>query len=98
MQMIFALALVSLLCTCAAAQTMPAVTNVRDFGTIADGETNTTRNLQAAIDAAANAGGGTVFVPAGKYVTGTLWLRSNINLHLDAGATLLGSQTADDFP
>src|SRR5438874_6635589 len=80
------------------ATTMPTLFNVRDFGAIGDGETNTTKQLQASIDAAAKVGGGTVLIPAGNYVTGTLWLRSNINLHIDAGATLLGSQTVDDFP
>jgi len=78
--------------------TSSSIFNVCDFGAIADGDTSTTRHLQSAIDAAAKSGGGTVFVPAGKYVTGTLWLRSNITLHLDAGAVLLGSQKMDDFP
>jgi polygalacturonase len=71
---------------------------VAAFGAIADGQTLTTQHLQSAIDAAARAGGGTVIIPAGNYVTGTLWLRSNITLHLEAGATLLGSQNFDDFP
>ena len=44
--------------------------------------------------AARSNGGGTVFVPAGKYVTGTLWLRSNIILHLDAGAMIQGETNA----
>ena len=76
--------------------TMPF--DVSTFGAISDGESLTTPHLQAAIDACAHAGGGTVIVPAGRYVTGTLWLRSNVTLHLEAGATLLGSQDFDDFP
>ena len=72
--------------------------DVRKFGAVADGETNTTSQLQAAIDACGLAGGGTVVFPAGQYVTGTLWLRSNVTLHLEAGAVLLGSQRFDDFP
>lgn len=72
--------------------------DVRNFGAIADGVTNTTPHLQAAIDTCATKGGGTVIVPAGTYVTGTLWLRSNITLHLEAGAILLGSDNFDDFP
>lgn len=72
--------------------------NVRQFGAVADGETRTTEQLQAAIDACAKAGGGTVLVPAGEYVTGTLWMRSHVTLHLEAGATLLGSHEPDDFP
>jgi polygalacturonase len=72
--------------------------NVNEFGAIGDGETCTTERLQSAIDACGQAGGGTVVVPAGGYVTGTLWMRSNVTLHLDAGATLLGSRRPDDFP
>src|SRR4051812_42767034 len=72
--------------------------NVVQFGAVADGETLTTAQLQETIDACAKAGGGTVVIPAGNYVTGTLWLRSNITLHLEPGATLLGSQRFDDFP
>jgi polygalacturonase len=74
------------------------IVTVQRFGAAADGETNATAQLQAAIDACAQGGGGTVIVPPGKYVTGTLWLRSNITLHLEAGATLLGSNRPDDFP
>lgn len=72
--------------------------NVRDFGATGDGKTLDTSRLQAAIDSCAASGGGTVLVPAGEYVTGTLWMRSNITLHLEAGATLLGSENFDDFP
>jgi polygalacturonase len=72
--------------------------NVREFGAIGDGTTVTTKELQAAIDTCASRGGGTVIVPAGTYVTGTLWMRSNITLHLEAGAILLGSENFDDFP
>ena len=71
--------------------------DVAEFGAIPDGETLTTAQLQSAIDACAHAGGGTVIVPAGNYVTGTLWLRSNITLHLEAGATLLGTSTNKPF-
>src|SRR4051794_35474167 len=72
--------------------------NVRDFGAAGDGQTPDTRALQAAIDACAAQGGGTVFVPAGGYVAGSLFLRSQITLYLDAGATLLGSEDPADYP
>ncbi len=72
--------------------------NPRDFGALGDGASLDTRALQSAIDAAAQTGGGTVFVPAGKYVTGPLFLRDNITLFLDAGATLLGSENTADYP
>jgi polygalacturonase len=76
----------------------PSEFNVASFGAIADGSASTTKRLQAAIDAAASAGGGTVFVPAGTYVTGTLWMKSNVTLYIDAGATLLGSKDKAEFP
>jgi polygalacturonase len=72
--------------------------DVKQFSAISDGQTLTTQHLQAAIDACGAAGGGTVIVPAGRYVTGSLWLRSNVTLHLESGAVLLGSQRFDDFP
>jgi polygalacturonase len=72
--------------------------NVLEFGATGDGQTNCTKAIQSTIDTAASTGGGTVLVPAGQYVTGTLWMRSNITLQLEPGATLLGSQNKDDFP
>jgi polygalacturonase len=65
-----------------------AVFNVRDFGARPDGSTNSTGAIRSAIQAARAAGGGTVFVPAGDYVTGPIELASDLVLHLDAGATL----------
>jgi polygalacturonase len=73
--------------------------NIKDFGATGDGTTLDTRAIQNAIDAASHiGGGGTVFVPAGKYVTGSIFLRDNITLFIDAGATLLGSQNSADYP
>lgn len=71
--------------------------NPIDFGAVGDGQTLDTAALQAAIDACAIKGG-TVWVPAGRYLTGSLFLRSNLTLHLDAGAALLGSQSPQDYP
>src|SRR5688572_26114871 len=71
---------------------------VTDFGARGDSATLDTLAVQKTIDAAVARGGGTVVVPAGNYVTGTIWLRSNINLHLEPGATLLGAQDVDAFP
>jgi polygalacturonase len=76
----------------------PTCFNVRDCGATGDGATLDTRGIQSAIDAAARAGGGTVLVPAGKYVTGSIFLRDNITLFLDAGAILLGSENPADYP
>ena len=67
-------------------------------GAVADGVADDTRALQAAIDETARRGGGTVRIPAGRYLTGSLTLRDDITLHLDAGAVLLGSQDPADYP
>ena len=63
----------------------------------AAGETNDTKALQRAIDAAHERGGGTVHIPPGRYVVGSLVLRSNVSLWLDNGATLVMSSDPKDF-
>lgn len=68
-----------------------------DFGAAGDGLALDTSALQAAIDAVAGRGG-TVWIPAGKYMTGSLFVKSNLTLHLEAGATLLGSEDPADYP
>ncbi len=72
--------------------------NVRDFGATGDGVTMETAALQQAIDQCHEAGGGQVLVPAGRYLTAPLRLRSHVELHLARGATLLGSTNPDDYP
>jgi polygalacturonase len=71
--------------------------DVRQYGAAGDGVAKDTAAIQRAIDAAARAGGGTVVLPAGRYLSGTLRLRSFVTLHLDNGATLLASPDAADF-
>jgi len=70
---------------------------ITSFGAVGDGNTLCTRSIQAAIDEAASQGGGTVVVPAGRFVTGTLYLRDHVELHLDSGAVLLGSLNPFDY-
>ena len=72
--------------------------NVRAQGAVGDGQTLDSPAIQSVIDACAAQGGGTVFLPAGQYLTGSLFLRNNISLHLDAGAVILGSLNPDDYP
>lgn len=67
------------------------VFNVRSYGAIGDGKNLDSPAINKAIDAAAKVGGGTVWVPAGTYLSGSIHLQSNINLHIDAGATILGA-------
>ncbi len=70
--------------------------NIKDFGAINDGITLNTSVIQAAIDKAAQHGG-TVLIEDGIYKTGSIKMRSNVNLHIEAGATLLGSENTDDY-
>jgi polygalacturonase len=72
--------------------------NLLDFGAVGDGRTTATRALQEAIDACHARGGGTLLVPAGKYLTGPITFQDDISLYLDAGATLLASQDPADYP
>lgn len=69
--------------------------NVFDYGARGDGKTNNTEAINAAIDAAAKNGGGTVLFPAGDYLSYTIRLRSNITLCLDQGAVLIGDSEVD---
>ena len=82
----------SLLLSPVAAQNL----NVRDFGAAGDGNTKDTEAIQKAIDTA-GLKGGTVTFPAGIYLTGSLEMKSHVTLHLDAGATLLGSTKIEDY-
>lgn len=61
--------------------------NVLHYGPVGDGQTNDARSLQRAIDAAHQAGGGTVIVPGGNTLaTGTIHLKDNVDLHIERGA------------
>jgi len=72
--------------------------NIMDFGAVADGKTINTEAFKSAIEECSKNGGGTVYVPAGKYATGPIHLKSNITLNIDAGAVLLFSNDINDFP
>jgi len=80
----------------------PAVASVsldiKEFGAVGDGKTNDTLAIQQALDRCSVLGGGQVRVPDGEYLTGAIMLRSNTTLHLEAGASLLGSPDLADYP
>src|SRR3978361_1613645 len=63
------------------------VFDVRQFGATGDGKTLDTAAINRAIEMAAGGGGGTVYVPPGVYLVGTVVLKSNITLYLEAGST-----------
>ena len=69
---------------------------ITDFGAKSDTTVLSTAAIQTAIDCCANEGG-RVVVPAGNFKTGTIVLRSNVNLHLESGATLYGSTDLRDY-
>ncbi len=74
------------------------VCDAQATGAKGDGHTKDTAAIQAAIDACSAAGGGTVRLKAGTYVSAPLELKSHVTLHLDKGATLLGSPDFADYP
>jgi len=73
------------------------VHTIDSFGAVGDGKTLNTAAIQAAVDACAAAGGGTVVVPPGTYLTGTVFLKSNMTFRLESGAVLLGSPNIADY-
>ena len=79
------------------AQTGAKIYNIRDFGAKGDGKTLDTKALQAAIDACNNDQGGTVLIPAGVFVIGTVEMKSNVTLHIAAGGKLLGSADGKQY-
>ena len=72
--------------------------NVRTYGAKADAMTTDTHAIQTAIDDCEKKGGGIVLLTAGTYLSAPIVLKDNINLHLDKGATLLGSSDHADYP
>jgi hypothetical protein len=90
----------------AAARTKPAMTtddlgarvyNIRSYGAKGDKTTLDTAAVQAAIDACASDGGGTVLVPAGTFTIGTVELKSGVRLHIAAAGKLLGSADGKQY-
>jgi polygalacturonase len=71
--------------------------SLKDFGAVGDGHTSNTDAFARAIAAVDKAGGGTLTVPAGNYLTGALNLCSSLNLHLDSGSRIMFSQNFDDY-
>jgi polygalacturonase len=83
---------------CAAAfAAEPARFDIAEHGAIGDGAMLNTHAIQSAIDQCAAGGGGTIVVPKGEFVTGSLFLKPGVNLELLEGAVLKGSANADDY-
>jgi hypothetical protein len=71
--------------------------NIRDHGAKGDGKTLNTTAIQSAIDACNKDNGGTVLIPSGDFLCGTLELKSNVTLYISAAGKLLGSPRREDY-
>ena len=71
--------------------------DVCDYGAKADGKNLCTKFIQKAIDECAKDGGGTVYLPPGTFLSGTIYMESNMTLLLGSGSTLLGSRDKEDY-
>ena len=71
--------------------------SILSFGAKSDSQFLNTSAIQKAIDNAYTNGGGTVYIPAGTFLTGSLKLKSHVSLYLESGATLLGSTDLVDY-
>ena len=72
--------------------------NVKDYGALDDNKTLNTEAIQKAIDLCSKAGGGTVTLDGGTFISGTLLLKSNVNLNITENTVLLASVNPNDFP
>lgn len=71
--------------------------NITDCGAVADGVTNNAAAIQTAIDTCERQGGGTVVVPAGRFLSGTIVLKSHVELHLEHGSVLVQSHNPEEI-
>lgn len=72
--------------------------SIADYGGVHDGKTLNTAAFEKAITACANAGGGTVLIPAGTWLTGPIEMKSNINLHTEKNALVLFTADHTQYP
>lgn len=78
-------------------QTLGKAYHVTDYGVVNDGKLHTTE-MQALINKVASEGGGVIVIPEGTYMTGAIFFKQGVHLHLYDGATLMGSSDPSDYP
>jgi len=71
--------------------------NVIDFGAIGDGKTLNTKSIQAALDSCSTNGGGKVIIPPGTFLSGSIRMKSGVELFLSPGSVILGSERTVDY-
>jgi len=81
-----------------AAETHGVSVSIAAAGAVGNGMTLNTPAIQKAIDQLAAKGGGTLVIPRGEFLSGAIFLKPGVNLHLDPGAVLKGSTNLDDYP
>lgn len=87
----------AILLLCAGCSSKDGVYKITGFGAKGDGKKINTAEINRAIEKCHKEGGGIVVVPCGKFISGTIVLMSDVNLHLDPGAVLIGSTDTADY-
>jgi len=83
---------------CSSAPGSEVLYDIRDYGAKPDGQTLCTQAIQEAVDECAAGGGGVVYVPPGRFLSGTIVIKSGVTLRLDDGCTLLGTRDLAQYP
>lgn len=73
------------------------ILDILELGGVNDGKTLNTKVIQGAINQCSESGGGTIYFPPGSFVTGSIIMKDGVSLYLEAGATLLGSTSIEDY-
>lgn len=74
-----------------------SIFNVVEYGAVGDGKSNDTEPIRRAVESCVKQGGGIIYFPSGKYLTGAIILGSNVTLEICSGATILGSEDPNDY-
>lgn len=72
--------------------------NITESGAVGDGTTMNTKAIQSAIDKCSKGGGGTVVIPKGTFLSGSIFLKPGVNIEMEDGSVLKGSTNIEDYP